>query len=268
MRQALTKHPKSHRNLSLYDRRTLTAACVLVAVGGFLAFPAALPAQAQVTEPFRVSSEVQDAKLIERVEPKYPPIVRQARITGVVKLEILVDREGKVEKMKPLSGHPLMVQAAMDAVKQWRYAETLLEGEPVAVLTRVVVKFDLQDSEPNLSSPVRVSSGAQAAKLKKWVAPEYPSPDLKVSGEVELKVVIDREGKVKTIRAVTRKVVSKWEGKTKTISVEEAHPLLVQAAIDAVQQWVYHPTLLNGDPVEVVTIVRVKFHLPDSSSER
>lgn len=87
--------------------------------------------------------EVQHANLVRQVKPSYPHSAVIMRIQGAVILEAIIDREGRVENLKVLSGHPLLVRAAWEAVQQWRYRPTLLNGEPVEVLTQVTVNFNL-----------------------------------------------------------------------------------------------------------------------------
>ncbi|HUI73302.1 MAG TPA: energy transducer TonB [Candidatus Acidoferrum sp.] len=86
---------------------------------------------------------VQAAMLINRVTPMYPPLARQTRISGTVRLHALIAKDGTVQQLEVISGHPLLVQAALDAVKQWRYRPTLLNGEPVEVDTTIDVIFTL-----------------------------------------------------------------------------------------------------------------------------
>ena len=81
------------------------------------------------------------ASLINKVQPSYPPLARQARIQGTVIIEAVISRGGTIEELKVISGHPLLQQAAVDAVKQWRYKPTLLNNEPVEVVTTVTVTF-------------------------------------------------------------------------------------------------------------------------------
>ena len=87
--------------------------------------------------------ELQHANLVHQVKPTYPPLARSARVQGSVILEAIIDRGGRVENLKVLSGHPLLVPAAFEAVQQWRYRPTLLNGQPVEVLTQVTVNFSL-----------------------------------------------------------------------------------------------------------------------------
>jgi TonB family protein len=91
----------------------------------------------------RVGGNVQTAMLTKRVEPVYPPAAIEARLTGVVKLSVVLAPEGKVQQIQVGSGHPLLVPAAIEAVKQWEYKPTLLNGKPVEVVTVVEVMFDL-----------------------------------------------------------------------------------------------------------------------------
>jgi periplasmic protein TonB len=91
----------------------------------------------------RVGGNVQQAKLVRQPRPVYPPLAKQARIQGVVKLNAIISRDGTIQNLTVLSGHPLLVPSAMDAVKQWVYQPTLLNGEPVEVVTQVDVNFTL-----------------------------------------------------------------------------------------------------------------------------
>ena len=74
----------------------------------------------------------------------YPPLARQARIQGTVKLTAIISKTGSIEKLEVLQGHPLLIPAALTAVNQWRYRPTLLNGTPVEVVTQVDVNFTLR----------------------------------------------------------------------------------------------------------------------------
>lgn len=91
----------------------------------------------------RVGGAVQAAKLVNRVQPVYPPLARQTRISGTVRLHAIIGKDGGVSQLSVESGHPLLVQSALDAVRQWRYQPTLLNGEPVEVDTEIDVIFSL-----------------------------------------------------------------------------------------------------------------------------
>jgi len=92
-------------------------------------------------DPIKVSSDVQESKLIRRVEPVYPELAKRARVEGRVLLVVTVDEEGNVYEIRVIAGHSLLVEAALSAVRQWKYSPTLLNGEPVPVITTVTVRF-------------------------------------------------------------------------------------------------------------------------------
>jgi len=91
----------------------------------------------------RVSSGVQEAKLVKRVIPVYPQLAKAARVSGTVKLIGIIGRDGHINQLQVISGHPLLVGAAVEAVKQWVYQPTLLSGEPVEVISPIDVNFTL-----------------------------------------------------------------------------------------------------------------------------
>jgi protein TonB len=91
----------------------------------------------------RVGGNVQAARLINQPKPPYPPLARQARIQGVVRFTAIIGKDGRIENLQLISGHPLLVQSATDAVKQWVYQPTLLNGEAVEVVTQIDVNFTL-----------------------------------------------------------------------------------------------------------------------------
>ena len=102
------------------------------------------PAPKPVTpQRIRVGGNVQQAKLIRQPKPIYPPLAKQARISGVVKLNAIIGKDGTIQNLTVASGHPLLVPAAMEAVKQWVYQPTLLNGEAVEVVTQIDVNFTL-----------------------------------------------------------------------------------------------------------------------------
>jgi protein TonB len=81
--------------------------------------------------------------LVSQPRPVYPPLAKQARIQGVVRFTAIIGRDGTIQNLTLVSGHPLLVSAAQEAVKQWRYKPTLLNGEPVEVVTQIDVNFTL-----------------------------------------------------------------------------------------------------------------------------
>lgn len=93
--------------------------------------------------PVMVGGDVKPPQLLIYVKPVYPPLARQARIQGQVRIAAILARDGSVTSMQLVSGHPLLVQAALDAVRLWRYRPTLLNGQPVEVAMSVDVNFTL-----------------------------------------------------------------------------------------------------------------------------
>ena len=111
-------------------------------IGGIIASANTVP-KLQVAPPnrIRVSSGVVAGMIIRKVEPEYPPIARTARIQGEVVLNAIISKEGAIENLTVESGHPLLIPAAIAAVRQWRYRPFFVSGEPVEVETRVIVTF-------------------------------------------------------------------------------------------------------------------------------
>jgi len=103
--------------------------------------PTAVPKVA--VQRVRVSQGVTQGMVIHRVQPTYPPLARTARVQGAVQLAAVIGKDGAVQNLHVLSGHPLLTQAALDAVKQWRYKPYILNGEPVEVDTQITVNFTL-----------------------------------------------------------------------------------------------------------------------------
>jgi TonB family protein len=92
----------------------------------------------------RIGAPVQASKLIEKRDPVYPPNAREARIQGIVRFNVLVAADGTIESTRLVSGHPLLVLAAQQALQGYRYQPTLLNGAPVRVITQVEIPFTLQ----------------------------------------------------------------------------------------------------------------------------
>lgn len=91
----------------------------------------------------RIGGDLQQAKLVRDVRPIYPVLARRGRIEGVVRIQAIIGKDGSVDKVEPISGHPVLQQAAMDAVRQWRYKPTTLNGEAVEVVTTIDVVFKM-----------------------------------------------------------------------------------------------------------------------------
>ena len=106
--------------------------------------PEPVRAKPSVPRQLRVGSAPQAAKLLRKVAPVYPRIAVNARVQGTVKIEAIIGTDGRIRNLQLIDGHVLLVKAAMDAVKQWRYRPTLLNAEPVEVVTQIFVHFTLR----------------------------------------------------------------------------------------------------------------------------
>jgi TonB family protein len=204
----------------------------------------------------RGGGSVQPAKLIEKVDPVYPALAKQARVQGAVSVEVTIGKDGRVRKATAMSGPPLLRRAAEEAVEHWVYAPGRLNGEPVEVVAQEVVRFGLQrqdlvppEQPPTVATP-GAASAVQEAKVISRVPPVYPplARRARVMGVVRVEAIIGVDGRVRQATAIS------------------GPPLLRAAAVEAVQQWEYRPALLDGKPVEVTTQVDVGFHLPASLS--
>ncbi|MFY9727278.1 MAG: M56 family metallopeptidase [Bryobacteraceae bacterium] len=203
-------------------------------------------ANGETPKRIQAAGNAQAINLISKVDPVYPPLAKQAGIQGAVVLSAMIGKDGRVQNLKVVSGHPLLVQAALDAVKNWVYQPTLLNGEPVELKTSIQINFALSSSEKAATANrLEVSGNAQAAKLVTQVSPEYPAAAKQagIQGTVVLEAIVGKDGAVQDIKALS------------------GPPLLAQAALDAVKNWVYQPTLLNGESVEVKTTIQVNFKL-------
>jgi len=113
-------------------------------IGGIISStPVASLPKVATPQRVRVSQGVSQGLLVRKVNPTYPPLARQARIQGTVTLEAEISKDGSIENLRLVSGHPMLAPAAIEAVKQWKYKPYLLNGEPVAVQTTVIVTFTL-----------------------------------------------------------------------------------------------------------------------------
>jgi TonB family protein len=201
----------------------------------------------------RCVGDIKPPKLLKLVQPVYPAIARQAHIGGVVILEAKIDESGRVMDAKILRSVPLLDQAAIDAVKQWVYEPLILEGKPQKALFTTTVAFKLseKDIEEFATGAVKITGDLKPPKLLKLVQPVYPeiAHQAHVEGVVILQAKTDIHGRVQDVM-VLRSV-----------------PLLDQAAIDAVKQWVYEPMVINGEPKEAVFTTTVRFELKDEDKK-
>lgn len=186
----------------------------------------------------------------KRVAPEYPPLARQARISGVVKLNGTIGVDGTVKQIEVVSGHPLLVPAALQAFKQWTFPPQREEVRgvfdiPFIAPTDGPAAAMAQEPRPAVPQRIRVGGNVHAARLVRKSDPVYPpqARGERIEGDVTLSIVCGKDGQVIEVTPV------------------DGNPVLAGAAVDAVRLWVYQPTLLNGEPVEVATTVVVPFRL-------
>jgi len=122
-----------------------SAGGVLGGIIGSNAPPPPPPPKAATPKRIRVGGQVESAKLIFKPQPEYPPLAKMARIQGTVRLEAIISKDGTIQDLKVIQGHPLLVKAALEAVQRWRYQPTLLNGDPVEVVTEIDVNYTLAE---------------------------------------------------------------------------------------------------------------------------
>ena len=240
----------------------LSAVAVLFVFTGIVTSQESLePKQASPASPIALAPWVLHSKLTHELLPKYPNDAGEHHIQGDITVDVVVDKDGNVESATWVNdGTSIALRdATLEAVRQWKYRPTLVNGEPVAVASWLVIRFRLLKA-PVVKVLTRAASSSPAKKARKitlplglrWapsfaernliqrVEPVYPA-DIHVDGNVVLEILIDREGNV-----------------TEAVVVS-GHPLLIGAALDAVKQWKYRPYVFKGEPVMMETAVTVNF---------
>jgi TonB family protein len=189
-------------------------------------------------------------RLLAPVTPMYPEEAKSKGVQGTVRLRVDVTKDGSVSSADIMNGDPLLADSAIAAAKQWRYQPFMNCGQPMEAQAVENVRYSLAGSNASVtivapSMRPRISSGVAAANLVHRVDPIYPkeSEKAKLQGRVVLELMISKEGE------------------PHDISVVSGTPELVDAALDAVRQWRYKPYVLNGEPVEVQTVVQINFTL-------
>ena len=183
---------------------------------------------------------------IHRVKP-IPPGDLRIGTENVVMLNAMIDKSGNVENLQMVSGHPMLVPAALEAVKQWKYRPYEVNGIPRVVETTIRVEFSKASdgktgtSAPQAESPVLVTTEDMRDRLVYKVAPVYPplARQARIQGTVILRIIINKLGEVRDTQLVN------------------GHPMLSPAAVEAVKRWRYIPYESDGETVEIQTDVRV-----------
>jgi TonB family protein len=215
-----------------------------------LSFGVSLLAQEE-REPVTVPEEEMQKLLIHRVNPILPPDPG-VRLHGTVVLRAVISKSGGIDSLQMVSGHPMLVPAALDAVKQWRYRHYEVNGIPARVQTTVRVEF-AQKSEADTGSsapesPISVSAEDMRDRLVYRVAPLYPplARQARIQGTVILRIVINQVGAVSDVQLVS------------------GHPMLAPAAVEAVKKWRYLTHETDGKTADMQTEVMVIFTLAGS----
>jgi TonB family protein len=200
-------------------------------------------------EAVSVAEETMQKLLIHSVKP-IPPAEPGMRLEGKVVLNAIINKTGGVERLEMESGHPMLVPAALEAVRQWRYRPYKLNGIPRAVETTIHVEFSKESDIRNetaaaVESPILVTPEDMPAQLVYRVAPIYPplARQARIQGIVILRIIINKVGEVRETQLVS------------------GHPMLAPAAVEAVKKWTYIPYESGGKTVEVQTEVEVVFKL-------
>jgi TonB family protein len=199
----------------------------------------------------RATGDIKPPKLIKQVAPVYPDEARKAGVEGVVILEAKTDEQGNVVATRVLRSIPALDKAAVDALKQWKYEPMIIDGKPRGIVFTVTVRFALKEGDRAKTldafakGAVKAEGDIKPPKLIKEISSIYPreARAAGVSGVVILNVRTDEFGRVADTM-VLRSI-----------------PLLDQAAIDAVKQWVYEPMVIDGKAVPVVFTVTIRFNL-------
>jgi TonB family protein len=192
----------------------------------------------------RCVGDIKPPRLIKKVNPIYPEAALQAKVEGNVILGTRIDTQGRVSKVMVYSSKEFsLVQAAMDAVKQWVYEPLMIEGKPVEAVFTTSIHFKLK---PEQTETAEVVGEADVPRCIKKVEPFYPLEARKalVQGVVVLEVTTDEKGNVAEAKVM-----------------RSDSSLLNQASIDAVYKWKYEPVIRKGSPVRASFYVTFTFRL-------
>lgn len=199
-------------------------------------------------------------QIVKKVNPVYPLEAKKLGIQGAVVLRVTIEKGGRVSNIEVVSGDPLLVKAALDAVAQWRYA-----AMETGVITKVKINFTLaKDAAAPSPQPVpspspapapnatndktvyNIGDGVTAPKATYHPEPNYTkkAKDAKIQGQVKLDVVVDEQGNVSDVKV--------------TKSLDEG---LDQQAVTAVKTWKFQPATKDGKPVSCKVAIEVSFRL-------
>ena len=256
-------------------------------------------AQKQAQRPHvAISQRTADALLLTRVEPDYPDAAKKTQMSGQIVIGFTIGKDGDVSDVRPLdvglfgcrsinSDNPALQQAAIAAVKQWKFRPFLMHdqpgdsGTPTEVETAVALPFDFHPFSTVAPSAGMAPSATPAScdPRKKATPEEYVQPKVDLNKPIFGALVIEpgqaEEMLVHKVdaayppqalmnrtqgNAILHVLIDKG-GHVVKMKAMSGHPLFIQPSMDAVKQWEYRPFLLNGEAVEVETAVVVKFRL-------
>jgi TonB family protein len=239
----------------------------------------------------RVAANVAAGYVIHQVAPVYPPIAKTAHITGTVVLHAIIAKDGTIEQLKVVSGPPLLLKSAMDAVQQWVYRPTLANGDPVRVDTTISVVYTLGGKNPSNAEGAGSTSDVSGSPSPQAVAtdssqdaqreaaiqshsggssePNSSTPKLTPEGHFtaatlvyQVAPVYPEDAKKKHVQGtVLLNVTIEKDGSVENLVYESGPPMLMSSAMEAVKKWRYKPTILNGEPVAVNTTISVVYTL-------
>ncbi len=185
------------------------------------------------------------AKILHTIDPIYPPEAKAKGIQGTVWLKGMIGIDGRAHDLKLVSGPRALVGAAEDAVRQWTFEPATFDGKPRAVPWDFHLNFRMDETtEPPRN--IALSRESMTHRVVRKVAPVYPAEAQRkgIYGDVVLRALVGKDGRVKSVEKIS------------------GNPILAKAAIAAVRQWAYEPTLIHGEPVDVHLTVTVSFAPP------
>jgi TonB family protein len=235
--------------------------------------PTPSPSPAVASSP-AIPGDSTELIVIKAPKPSYPMDAKSKGVQGKVWIHLLISETGDVESADIISGDPDLARATQEAMKKWKFKPYIRNGKPVKVNTKMPFDFAFKnkitdasvppdssantppssaeaagtsggESSGSLPQKLRISSGVAQGLLLHKVDPIYPlaARVSHIQGDVILQATIGKDGLIHDLRAIT------------------GHPILIEAAKGAVEQWRYRPYVLKGEPVEVETTVKVQFHM-------
>ena len=211
-------------------------------LGGIPPPPPPPPPLPKKVEPVRVGGNVTESRIIRRVDPIYPEMATRVRVEGTVMLELTVDENGNVSNARVIKGHPLLDQAAIDAVKQWKYTPTYLNSEPVPVITTAIVVFRLGDSPNRATAEARIDPAISRIIARLKAGESVDAEAFVREGKAELAIVIlNRSEEVMSkLRSLGLEVISWLEGSSTVVGRIAVEKLAMLLDIDAVRHIAPH----------------------------